>query len=408
MQAHHFAQGPWNVGYERRVDHAALRAKRIAKADAQRRAAGLDALLVWKDENCRYLTDLRPQLIAGKSTALNGALLIEGREPILFCSGGERDRVDRTMPWIKEAHTIPIIEEKALVEGLVRDILGPALKKHGLADGRLGLDEANTVFAKALGAHFPELMVEDGDTPMQAARRTKLPEEIELLEEATALADAVTASATAAVADGVRECEVAGEAMRTLFRLGGEYAHVMTPFVASGENMSPPHRICSDKLIRHGDIVFIDIGACWNGYFGDVARAVICGKPSDEQRKIYSAVYHGLQAGVAEMRPGRTNKDAAEALIRTADKYGLGGRMLSLFIGHGVGIGANEPPYIGETLPGASVYEFEPGMVFAVEPLIWVEGVRGGGGVRLEEMVLVTEGAPHVMSRAPFDERLLA
>lgn len=408
MQAHHFAQGPWNVGYERRVDLTALRTKRIAKAETQRRAAGLDALLVWKDENCRYLTDLRPQLIAGKSTALNGALLVEGREPILFCSGGERDRVDRTMPWIKEAHNIPIIEEKALVEGLVRDILGPVLKKHGLAGGKLGLDEANTVFTKALAADFPKLQIEDGDTPMQAARRTKLPEEIELLEEATALADAVTASATAAVADGVRECEVAGEAMRTLFRLGGEYAHVMTPFVASGENMAPPHRICSDKLIRHGDIVFIDIGACWGGYFGDVARAVICGKPSDEQRKIYSAVYHGLKAGIAEMRPGRTNKDAAEALVRVAEKYGLGGRMLSLFIGHGVGIGANEPPYIGETLPGAPVYEFEPGMVFAVEPLIWVEGVRGGGGVRLEEMVLVTDGAPHVMSRAPFDERLLA
>lgn len=408
MQAHHFAQGSWNVGYERRVDLTALRTKRIAKAETQRRAAGLDALLVWKDENCRYLTDLRPQLIAGKSTALNGALLVEGREPILFCSGGERDRVDRTMPWIKEAHNIPIIEEKALVEGLVRDILGPVLKKHGLAGGKLGLDEANTVFTKALAADFPKLQIEDGDTPMQAARRTKLPEEIELLEEATALADAVTASATAAVADGVRECEVAGEAMRTLFRLGGEYAHVMTPFVASGENMAPPHRICSDKLIRHGDIVFIDIGACWGGYFGDVARAVICGKPSDEQRKIYSAVYHGLKAGIAEMRPGRTNKDAAEALVRVAEKYGLGGRMLSLFIGHGVGIGANEPPYIGETLPGAPVYEFEPGMVFAVEPLIWVEGVRGGGGVRLEEMVLVTEGTPHVMSRAPFDERLLA
>jgi hypothetical protein len=57
--------------------------------------------LVWKDENCGYLTDLRPQLIAGKTTALNGALLIEGRAPILFCSGGERDRVDRTMPWSK-------------------------------------------------------------------------------------------------------------------------------------------------------------------------------------------------------------------------------------------------------------------------------------------------------------------
>jgi Xaa-Pro dipeptidase len=402
-----FARGPFHVGYERRVDLEALRSKRVANAEAERRKAGLDALLVWKDENCRYLTDLRPQLIAGKSTALNGALLVEGRAPILFCSGGERDRVDRTMPWITEAHTIPIVEEKALVEGLVKDILGPVLKQYGLTQAKLGLDEANTVFTKALTAAFPKLAIEDGDTPMQQARMIKLPEEIALLEEATALADAVTATATATVADGVRECEVAAEAMRTLFRLGGEYAHVMTPFVASGEHMAPPHRICSDKLIRHGDIVFIDIGACWNGYFGDVARAVICGTPSAEQQRIYTAVYQALQAGIAEMRPGRTNKDAADALIRTADKFGLGGRFLSLFIGHGVGIGANEPPYIGETLPGAPTYEFRPGMVFAVEPLIWVEGVRGGGGVRLEEMVLVTEDGPHVMSRAPFDEKLI-
>ena len=402
-----FARGPFHVGYERRVDLDALRAKRVAKADEQRKKAGLDAVLVWKDENCRYLTDLRAQLITGKTTALNGALLVEGKAPILFCSGGERDRVDRTMPWIEEAHTIPIIEERALVEGMVKDILGPVLKKHGLAEAKLGLDESNIVFTKALAGQFPKLAIEDGDTPMQQARMIKLPEEIVLLEEATALADAVTASATASVAEGVRECEVAAEAMRTLFRLGGEYAHVMTPFVASGEHMAPPHRICSDKLIRHGDIVFIDIGACWNGYFGDVARAVICGKPSDEQKKIYTAVYEGLKAGIAEMRPGRTNKDAAEALISASDKYGLGSRFLSLFIGHGVGIGANEPPYLGETLPGAPVYEFQPGMVFAVEPLIWVEGVRGGGGVRLEEMVLVTEDGPHVMSRAPFDEKLI-
>jgi Xaa-Pro aminopeptidase/Xaa-Pro dipeptidase len=402
-----FARGPFHVGYERRVDLDGLRKKRVAKADAERRKAGLDAVLVWKDENCRYLTDLRPQLIAGKSTALNGALLVEGKAPILFCSGGERDRVDRTMPWLEEVHTIPIVEEKALIEGLVKDILGPVLKAHGLSEAKLGLDEANTILTQALRAAFPKLALEDGDTPMQQARMIKLEEEIALLEEATAIADAVTATATATVADGVRECEVAAEAMRTLFRLGGEYAHVMTPFVASGEHMAPPHRICSDKLIRHGDIVFIDIGACWNGYFGDMARTVICGKASDEQKRIYTAVYEALHAGIAEMRPGRTNKDSANALIAAADKYGLGGRFLSLFIGHGVGIGANEPPYIGETLPGAPTYEFKPGMVFAVEPLIWVEGVRGGGGVRLEEMVLVTEDGPHVMSRAPFDEKLM-
>ena len=240
-----YARGGFNVGYEERVDVRQLRAKRIAKAHEQRKKAGLDALLVWKDENQRYLTDLRPQLIYGKTTALNGALLIEGQDPILFCSGGERDRVDRTMPWIKEVHTIPIIEEKALVRGLVRDILGPVLNKYKLTQAKLGLDEGNMVFIKALQEAFPKLVVEDGDTPMQMARMLKLPEEIVLLEEATAIADAVTATATATVADGVRECEVVAEAMRTLFRLGGEYAHVTTPFVASGEHMAPPNRICS-------------------------------------------------------------------------------------------------------------------------------------------------------------------
>ncbi|RME50264.1 MAG: aminopeptidase P family protein [Caldilineae bacterium] len=401
-----FAQGMFHVNYEARVDFEALRRKRVEKAQAERQAARLDALLVWKDENVRYLTDLRPQLIAGKTTALNGALLVEGRSPILLCSGGERDRAERTMPWLEEIHTIPIIEEKSLVDGFVRDILKPLLHRHGLNRARLGMDEANTILVHALRRHLPDLRIEDGDTPMQQARRIKLPEEIALLEEAVALADAVTAAAVAAVAEGVRECEVAAEAMHTLFRLGGEYAHVMTPFVASGEHMAPPHRICSEKLIRWGDLVFIDIGANWNGYFGDVARTTICGRPSRRQREIFTAVYEALQAGIAEMRPGRTNQDAARAIIQAANRYGLGDRFLSLFIGHGVGIGANEPPYIGETLPGAPVYEFQPGMVFALEPLIWVEGVRGGGGVRLEEQVLITEQGPHVMSRAPFEERL--
>ncbi len=403
-----YARGGFNVGYEQRIDVRDLRTKRIAKAHAERQKAGLDAILVWKDENQRYLTDLRPQIIHGKSTALNGALLVEGRDPIMFCSGGERDRVDRTMPWIAEVHTIPIIEERALVDGLVKDILGPVLAQYGLTEAKLGLDESNMVFYHALQRHFPKLQIEDGDTPMQFARKIKLPEEIVLLEEATAIADAVCATATEAVADGVRECDVAADAMHTLYTLGGEYSHVTTPFVASGEHMAPPNRICSDKIIRNGDLVFIDIGAAWNGYFGDMARTVLCGDHgSEDQKKVFTAVYESLQDGIAEMRPGRTNKDSADAFIKAANKYGLGGRYLSLFIGHGVGIGANEPPYVGETLPGAPTYEFEPGMVFAIEPLIWVEGIRGGGGVRLEEMVLVTEDGPHVMSRAPFDQRLM-
>ena len=104
------------------------------------------------------------------------------------------------------------------------------------------------------------------------------------------------------------------EAMRTLYRLGGEMAHLATPFVASGENMSPPQRFSSDKLIREGDIVFIDIGAMWNGYYADIGRAVVCGRPTRRQQEVYTAVYHGLQAAVRAMRAGNTNDDVAAAV----------------------------------------------------------------------------------------------
>lgn len=171
--------------------------------------------------------------------------------------------------------------------------------------------------------------------------------------------------------------------------------------------MSPPTRFATDKLVRHGDLVFIDIGACWNGYFGDVGRAVICGKPSAMQKKVYQTVYEALHAGIEKMRPGNTNEDVARAIRATAAKHGLQDHFINLFIGHGIGISPNEPPYIGEQTPGAEEVVLEPGMVFAVEPLIWVPGVRGGGGVRLEETILITEGEAMVMSRAPFDERLL-
>jgi len=402
-----YARGQFNVGYESRLDVRELRRERVEKAQSARREAGLDALLVWKDENVRYLTDLRAQLIAGKSTVLNGALLVEGEAPILFCSGGERDRVERTMPWITEAHIAPIMEERSLVAGFVKRVVGPVLGDRSLEHCRLGVDEGSMIFFEEIARQLPHVDVVDGDSAMQGCRKIKLPGEIVLLEEATAIADAVTASAVRSVLEGVRENDVAADAMHTLYRLGGEYAHVTTPFVASGEHMSPPNRISSDKIVRNGDLVFIDIGAAWSGYYGDVARTTICGTPSRRQREIYTAVYAGLRAGIAEMRPGRTNVDAAQAIRAAAGQFDLSDRFLSLFMGHGVGIGSNEPPYIGENLPGSLEYEFEPGMVFALEPLIWVDDVRGGGGVRLEEMILITDAEAHVMSRTGFCDDLL-
>jgi Xaa-Pro aminopeptidase len=403
-----WARGSGAVDYEARVDMAALRVGRLRRAQQAIGAAGLDALMVWKEENVRYLTSLRPQVIAGKTGILNGALLLREGAPVLFISGGDRDRAEATMPWIAEFHAIPILEEPGLVRHFASEIVPGVLARHALTRGTIGIDLTSKLLADALPESCPGVRWVDGDAAMQAARRIKTTEELALIEEATALAEAVTATALSYIRAGARECEVAGEALRTLFRLGGEYPHVVTPFVASGERMAPPTRLATDKLIRDGDLVFVDIGAMVNGYFGDIGRTVVCGAPSAEQRRIYRGVYEALHDGIAAMRPGVTNVEVASAIRARAAAHGLAAHFLSLFIGHGIGCGSNEPPYIGESFPGAAAVTLEAGMVFALEPLIWIPGVPGGGGVRLEDMVVVTEGGARRISRSPYAEALLA
>jgi Xaa-Pro dipeptidase len=312
------------------------------------------------------------------------------------------------MPWIEEVHPVPIMEARGLVRGAVEATIAPALKRQSLESCRLGLDEAAYCQVEALRDLLPGVVLADGDAAMQAARLIKFPEEIALMEEACAIAEAVTHAAIEAVRPGARETDVVAEAMRELYRLGGEMAHVATPFVASGEHMSPPNRIPSDKIIREGDLVFVDIGAMWSGYFGDLGRTVVCGRPNRDQRRVYTAVHEALQAATSCLAAGRTNDDVAAAVHEVAERRGLGGNFISLFVGHGVGMGANEPPYIGEDLPGAETVELRAGMTFAVEPLIWLPGVRGGGGVRLEDTILVTPEGGRPLTRTGFDERLLS
>ena len=402
-----FAHGQFRVDYEDRPDPGRLREKRVERARQAMKAAGVDALLVWKDENVRYLTGLRAQIIAGKSALLNGCLLTLDEGPILLASGGEVQRVAVLMPWIEEVHPVPIMEAAGLVQAAVSKTIAPILRKLGLDGGVVGLDEAAYCQVEALASALPGVKLRDGDAVMQVARRIKFPEEIALMQEACAIAEGLTQAAVDAIKPGVRETDVVAEAMHALFRLGGEMSHVTTPFVASGERMAPPQRSASDKIIRDGDVVFIDIGAMWSGYFGDMGRTVICGKPSRRQQEVYTAVYECLQAATKTMVAGRTNDDVAAAVRQVAASHNLADHFISLFIGHGVGIGSNEPPYVGEALPGAETVVLEEGMTFAVEPLIWVPGVRGGAGVRLEDTILVTAEGGRPLSRMGWDERLM-
>jgi len=399
--------GPSQADYEERIDFERLRRERLARAEEAMKKHDLDAVLVWRDENVRYLTSARVIMLQYRASTHCGALLPRGGEPILFISGGDYARAKLMMPWIHRMEPIALLEEPGLVEHYVEKQLKEVLAAHGLLDASIGIDMMTYTQLSAYRRFLQGVEWRDGDEAMKNARIIKTGEEIKVMEIATAIAEAVTARAIKSVAEGRRECEVAGDAMQTLFSLGAELSHTASPFVASGERMSPPTRFSSDKIIRSGDLVFIDIGACWNGYFSDIGRTVICGKPSNRQREIYRAVYEALMAAINQMKPGVRISRVAGACREKAAEHGLEKNFIHLFIGHGVGVSPNEPPYVGEPIPGASDVVLEAGMTLAIEPLIWVPGIQGGGGVRLEDTILITEHGPHILSRSPYDEALL-
>src|SRR5262249_28157947 len=155
----------------------ALREARVARVRTELDAAGVDALLCWKDENVRYLTGLRAQIIAGKSALLNGCLLVRDAPPILLASGGEVQRARVVMPWIQEIHPVPIMEARGLVRATVEQTILPLLRNHGIAGGSLGVDEASFCQFEALRELADGTTLVDGDAVMQRARRIKLPGE---------------------------------------------------------------------------------------------------------------------------------------------------------------------------------------------------------------------------------------
>ena len=238
------------------------------------RASDLDCLLVWKDENVRYLTGMRAQIISGKSAVLNGVPPARRRaaDPAglgrrLPARPGDDD-LDRRVP--------PDPDPRGQgPDPRVRrgDPRARCSREHGLESARIGIDECSFIQVEELGRALPEVELADGDTLMQECRRVKMADELALMEEAAAIAEAVHSAAIAAVAPGVRETDVAAVAMHTLYRLGGEMAHVATPFVASGEHMGAAepagdgqdHPRGRPRLHRHrGDVERL-LRATWRG-----------------------------------------------------------------------------------------------------------------------------------------------
>jgi Xaa-Pro aminopeptidase len=224
---------------------------------------------------------------------------------------------------------------------------------------------------------------------VEGLRIVKSADEIELLRTAARIAGRAFDRVRPAIRPGMRERDVAFLLEQTFRELGAD-GPAFDTIVAAGERGALPHGRASDRVLERGDMIVIDFGASAGGYQSDSTRTVVVGEPTAEQRQVIEAVRRAQTESMALMKPGTpadaVDRRAHESLDGEAHAFQHG-------LGHGIGLQVHERPYLSPS----DQTPLQAGMVITNEPGIYRPG---WGGVRLEEMVLVTDTEPEVLTPA--------
>lgn len=399
------------VDWTKRIDFDLLRRERTKCLNEHIKKQGLDALLCFKAENIRYMTGYRPLWWPISFLTRNAGIMAADKEPLLFPTSGCYERCRDSMYWMKKENIRPLatMEDPGIVDVEIRKKFIPAFDELGIVEGKIGIDHVAMLTLLKLQEAFPKAQFVDGDHCVMDAQVVKNSEEIKCMRLASQLASVAMDRAMKKIDVGVRECEILAEAMHSLYSNGMEVPQCSL-IVTSGDGTAPLRRFASDRRINWGELVFMDLGGCFNGYFSDFTRTVIFGKPNEQQKKIYKAVYEMMKEIHRTMKPGNTNADVNNAARQVVIDHGFKGHDYLGLLGHSIGVTGLTYPIVGEVAAIGSEKEvvLKPGMIFSMEPGIFIPGTPGGGGVRIEDTILITEDGNEVLTKTPYDENLLA
>lgn len=191
------------------------------------------------------------------------------------------------------------------------------------------------------------------------------------------------------ITGGQKEKEVANQIKTLLKEYGARPAFRI--IVASGKRSAKPHGFASKKRIKRGDLVVIDFGALYNGYRSDITRTFVIGRPTQKQRKVFRIVREAQRRGIKAVKAGRTCCEVDRAARGYIEKRGFGKNFIHT-TGHGIGKKVHQAPKISKR----NRNRLRMGMVITIEPGIYI---KGWGGVRIEDMVLVTERGCKVLTK---------
>lgn len=342
---------------------------------------GYDAVLVTHPSNRFYLSGFRAGDIGPNETA--GFLLITAERAFIITSFLNLEEAEEEAPDFE-----PVKRERQI--GLTTGIL---LKEQGLR--RVAFEEEAMLvgWLREIQEHAgPAVELAPTSDYVSRLRVSKRPEELAALERALRLTDEAFVLVAPAIREGQTEREVAlaiDDAMRTLGARGPAFETI----VASGPNAARPHHRPGDRRLGRGEPIIIDMGAAVDGWMGDLTRTLVLGEPDARFREIYGVVLRAQEACLDGIRAGMTG-EAADALARTVITEAGYGEAFGHSLGHGLGIRVHEAPNAAPRLQTP----LPPNSVLTIEPGIYLPG---WGGVRIEDVGVVTEAGVRNLTRAP-------
>ena len=385
--------------WQYRVDFERLRKERLQKTREQMELHDLGALVLFAGANIRYVTGSY-QGNWKYNINIRYVVLPRGGEPVFFeTAGSDLHCAIIDLPWIPEQNIRPAITwqwaegavphmAKRMVEGVVA-----VLKKNKVDKEKIGIDNLDMPSLKAL--QDAKLNIVNGWPAMSAARVVKTRDEIELLKQSASIGDAAMWHIKYEwLKPGVTEREIEGKVHEFMLDRGCEIIYDI--IVASGGNTSPYRRWATNKMIRQGDLVIVDINAVGpSGYYIDFVRLFKCAQKMNQQEiDLYREVYDSMYAGIEKLRPGNTTADVANCFpCYDDDKFGT--CTLQQFA-HSIGITLYEGMWISRGYSLEYPAEIKENMYFAVETFAGHPGLRQT--CRLEENVLVSGDGPVVFT----------
>ena len=327
-----------------------------------------EPLLVTEPANVRYLTGFE---------STNAALLVD-RERVRLFADFRYAAAGRAVEGVEFVET-----ERALYAGLAR-----------LLSGRIGFEREHLTYAgyELLSAAGVDLVPRSG--LVERLRAVKDESELGTIRRAAAITSEAFERISRELFVGWTERELAWRMEELLHELGG-HGTSFPPIVAAGPTGSTPHAHPGDRRIEAGETVIVDAGCVLDGYSSDCTRTFATGPLPPELKDAYRVCLEAQLAALDALRPGFVARDVDAVARDRIAAAGLG-EAFGHGLGHGVGVALQEDPRLAQT----SEWVLEPGNVVTVEPGIYLEGL---GGIRIEDLVVVRDGPPEILTTFPKD-----